>query len=337
MILNVNELPKGKLLEKNTFIGNQFYSYDKDCTLCIKAELSSDFGEKSFSIDLNTMKALIGFNRPEIVVNESTILIKEGKKKYKAKIDKTTFPQFDLSEMEKIELDIDRLKFAKKFTAKKEALPIFSAINVNKKGLIQATNRFVLYYYNPCINNDIEEQKSINIPSEFIDLISEKGELQTNGVLISFKNENVTYISRLIAGDFPKIVALFNPRVLGYIAFNKKELKDCLNIAQNVGQDESSKGSVIIKLKNEKLIAHGFNSFSSEISVDRGELDYEISFNSEIFDLLVNTSQGENIEFGFSGETKPVSHIIQNDNEVKELTLFCPTRNYDKEGGVEEE
>lgn len=324
MILNIKELPKNKLLENNTFIGNEFYSYDKDITLCIKAKLSIDLGEEAFSVDSNTMKMLFACVNPDITIKGNQFIIKDGKKKYTAKIDRVSVPQFNLNDLKELEVDAKKLKLARKFTSSNDARPILTSVNVCSNGLIQASDTHVVYVHKIDNNLTNENNFSINIPNTFIDLIQEEKNivLKTNGNLITYTHENNTYISKLIAGTFPELSKLTTYESTKEITFNKAELKECLKLVNNVGVDTNSKNSIIVELENDTLTTYGFNTFSSELDVKR-DFDYDISFAPQFLNLLVETCEEDKIKVYYQDTRKPLIRVINNE----EVLLFAPIIN----------
>lgn len=316
MKLLVKDLPKSKTQPINVFNGDKIYSFDKDTTYVEITKISEKIADVVFAIDNKTLDLIKSFEEPEITFNAESkeLLIKKGKMRYKAKTFEYQLPQFNLKELKECEVDIDKLKLARKFTAIVEARPILTSVCLKPNGTIYASDSYVAFRHD---KGDCEE-KGINIPKNFIDLLNGLNgviSLRFNDHCIVANDENHVYIGRLVVGDFPKLDRMLIPNG-NFITFNFDELKENYTFANKVGKGDEKSSSIICQFKNNGFKSFGACEFESEINAEY-EQDYLFNITIDKLQLLLDVANGnETISIQSASPVHPIYYAKDNDTFV---------------------
>ena len=317
MIINTSELGKTKSMAINLFKGNKIYSLNSaNGELVIICELSNARFDMPFAIDNKGLDLIKKFENPNLELDGRRLIVKEGKKKFT--IDTFTYelPQFDLTSMQKCDVDLDILKTARKFTSKKDTRPVLTSVNLVENGNIYASDSFSLYRYEKVDSIDDFQLKSINIPNTFIDVLDKNNndnsniELMFNSKCVLVVNNNIKYISRLVVGNFPNVNRLINEQKSQHLEMDLNELKENISFANNVGASKDNNASIVCRLRNNTLKCYGACEFETEFESAKFNENYEFSIVIELVQLLLSSvdQKLEKIRLEFEGMRKAITY-----------------------------
>lgn len=319
MILNVNELSKTKTFQTNIFNGSKIISYDNGMNVIVITKLSEKVSDVPFAVDNKGYDVIKKFKNPELSYDEekNLLYVKQGKNKFKINTFKANLPQTNLDDLKSIQVNYKALKKACKFTSISEVRPILTAVCIKENGNIFATDSYVAYRWLKDTSNNDENVEEINVSKNFIEVIDSENEfidIQYNANCIIYKNENITYVGRIINGVFPKLNKILDLNSPNSIIYNYDELKEALSLASNVGKTKENNGNIIIRLKEKSLIAYGESQFESVLDATVPE-NLDITFSSDKIILLLSCVEKnkENIELNYNEGLSPV--ILSQDNE----------------------
>lgn len=316
MLLEKKDLPKTKTQPINVFNGAKIYSFDRDTTYVEITKISEKVSDTTFAIDNKTMDVIKSFDSPEIEYKEDSkeLLIKKGKMKFKAKTFEYQLPQFNLDNLQECEVDVDKLKIARKFTASIETRPILTSVCLKPNGTLYASDSYVAFRH----FNGVCEEKGINIPNSFIDLLNGLNgviSLRFNDHCIVAKEDNHIYLGRLIAGEFPKLDRMMTANG-SFITYNYDELKQIYTFANKVGKGGENSGTIICKFENGTFKSFGENEFESELNCET-ESDYKFYITIEKLQLLLDVASGnETISVQNATFTSPIYYSKDKDTFV---------------------
>lgn len=332
MEINTKELSKTKSMAINLFKGNKIYSLNSDNgELVIICELENARFDTPFAIDNKAFDLIKKFENPNLELDGTRLVVKEGRKKFTIETFNYELPQFDLTNMQKCEVNLELLKTARKFTSKKDIRPVLTSVNLVENGNMYASDSFALYRYEKVDSVDDFQLKSINIPNTFIDVL-EKNSDETSNIELLFNekcilviNNNIKYISRLIVGAFPNVNKVINEQKSQHLELDFKELKDNIAFANNVGASKDNNANIICRFKNNHLKCYGACEFETEFENINYENNFEFSVVIELIQLLISSANQklETIKLEFEGAFKPLTYK----DELGQTILITPIRN----------
>ena len=257
--------------------------------------------------------------------------------------DKTNYPSTNFeSSNEAIMFDSKELKQIIKQTsfacATSESRIILTSLNFKaKNGLLEivATDSFRLAKRTSKLA--AEAQFQVNIPSKSLEEFGRILEDESTVVTVSFENskaifnyKNVTFVTRLVEGNYPDTSSLFPKDSLFVAEFNKNEL---LNAVDRASLFTSLENLSIVKFNFKNSQNVEISSNSSEIGKvveeiqtlnDLSDVDFQIAFSTKYLLEALKSFEGSKISFYFTGEIKPsVLKEAENDELVQ---LLLPVR-----------
>lgn len=321
-------------LKNNLFIGNKLYSFNDDKELITICDLGEDTNfDVPFTINNKSLDLIKMFNCPDVVIKSNKLIIKEDNKKIETTYyNVDTNIDVDFDNLKECEVKIKNLKIAKNFISLKTNIrPILTSINVKDNGNIYATDSFALYKCGDMYSKNDDNVGGINIPSIFVDcLITSSNDesikllYNENRNYVIAKQNEMTYISKTIQGEYPKLNALINTRHDNYVTYNLNELKSNIMIAKNIGQNDN--GKIVCELNNNMLKCYGNCEYEVELT---NKVDYEKEFHIKVDMVLmlkllnsVNDSE-ENITFNIATDNPRKTIICDFDSSYK--FILTPT------------
>lgn len=316
MLLEKKDLPKTKTQPINIFKDDKIYSFDRDSSYVEITRMSEKISDSTFAIDNKTMDVIKSFDNPEIEYNEDSkeLLIKKGKMKFKAKTFEYQLPQFNLENLQECKVDVEKLKIARKFTATVETRPILTSVCLKPNGTLYASDSYVAFRH----FNGVCEEKGINIPNTFIDLLNGLNGailIRFNDYCVVAEDDNHLFIGKLIVGEFPKLDRMMSANG-NEITYNYDELKDCCTFANKVGKGNDNSGVIICKFENDRFKAFGLSEFESELICEKIK-DFKVYITIERLQLLLDVAnEKEKITIQNAGLTYPIYYQKNNDTFV---------------------
>lgn len=177
----------------------------------------------------------------------------------------------------------------------------------------------------------------INIPNKALDelekiLNDSDDELEmyliSNKALIVYKG--ISFITRLIEGNFPDTSALFPKDELTKLTFKKSELLSTVDrVALFTNMDSSNIVKVVIKANKSVQIASSNNEIGRVIEeIIPQNLpninNFQTAFSAKYFIEALKAFEGNMIEIKFTGEIKPF--VITSEKEEGLIQLILPVR-----------
>lgn len=288
---------------------SNYMNYFKDGKLYQWDEASNVFTitpvgiTSEFCLDKKSMDMFLKFDNPEIKLGK-TLEVKSGNVKASIKLTETNLhvPSFDHTHV--IKLDVDKLKIAIKYISTKDNSMALNGVNLGN-GHISASDRYSSYH------SAIEcGDCNIVIAKQFIDAI--KGatgeiEIRCNNQMVATKIDDVVYIGRLIAAQFPPLNRVYQNMGPLECKVNKGELMQLLSYSADATKDVAilSKDRFVIKgaieidafinLDIECTIAVPVNRLNAilasineeEITINYREPKHPLFFNKELLTLPV--------------------------------------------------
>lgn len=257
--------------------------------------------------------------------------------------DKTNYPTTNFtSTSEAIMFDSKELKQIIRQTsfacATSESRIILTSLNFKaKNGLLEivATDSFRLAKRTSKLA--AETQFQANIPSKSLEELSKILDDDSTVVTVSFENskaifnyKNVTFVTRLVEGNYPDTSSLFPKESLFVADFNKNEL---LNAVDRASLFTSLENLSIVKFNFKASQTVEISSNSSEIGKvveeiqmlnDLQNVDFQIAFSTKYLLDALKSFEGSTVSFYFTGEIKP-SVLKEAENEEL-VQLLLPVR-----------
>lgn len=218
-------------------------------------------------------------NNIEVCVDESGFALFDKLNKDKAKVEdnllkvgKTKIKTFeynlpnfnyDFTEENEFEIDINIIKEASKFTDKKGLKPVLSGVYVNNLGTIIGTDSFKLYYYDKG-----KSDKSVILASEFVNEIvkysNEKAKVRFNksNVQVVFLNNKTIITGRLINAQYPNVEQILKANEQNCTTFDKETFLEIAEIGKLVN------GNATVLFENNEVIFSGDNEYNQEFKCD---------------------------------------------------------------------
>lgn len=282
-MLDVNKLPK-KLNEYNYFEKQEnggciLYSYSQKNDVYIISVLEDFEIEKSFCVDEQAMKMLKLLSPITEMKLDTQFYIKSKKGKYKAQFVAFDKPIIKDDYDNEIKVNLSILNKAMNFVSNKPQRPCLCGVNVNSCGNILATDSYIAFYYQNQDDTDITTL-DITLPTDFIKYLNEAVDsdvvdIKFNEMNCMVKDGNNTYISRLIAGNYPDMTKILNGIAsCNPITFDYEDLKEKLNLASNIIGEKGS--SQILTFANDYFKAEGNDSYEAELKGNT-EVEYQFS------------------------------------------------------------
>lgn len=227
-----------KSMYMNYFKEGKLYQWDENKETYLIQDTNI---KEEFCLEKNDMDTFLKFKDPTITLGQ-TLVVKSGKVKANIKLSDTKLALPNLDFDKSFKINVDKIKIASKFTAKTVGgRPILTGVNV-KANFIAATDSFAMYRV-AC-----ENECNLTITNSFIkNIASLNGELEfkANDNIVACEVDGVTYIGRLLLGQYPDIAKIYEGYGENEIALNKKELKEYLAYAN---------GGYVIFNKNKLVI-----------------------------------------------------------------------------------
>ena len=280
-----------------------------------------------------------------VLFEESTIKITTEKTDFTlVALDKDAFPVISFSKIgEPITIKGNVLKKAIRQTnfaaGVSEARMILTGVcfEIKNKDLdIIATDSYRLAKKHIELDSEYNYTK-INIPNKALDelekiLTDTDDELEmyliSNKALIFYKG--ISFITRLIEGNFPDTSALFPKEELTKLTFKKSELLATVDrVALFTNMDSSNIVKVVIKANKSVQIASSNNEIGRVIEevVPLNEPNinnFQTAFSAKYFIEALKSFEGNLIDIKFTGEIKPF--VITSDKEDGLIQLILPVR-----------
>lgn len=326
----LKSLPK-KVNEYNYFKKEQqgctLISFSEKKRVVIECRLEEFEIEQDFCIDDKAINMLVSLQPINSIKVDNLFIIKSKKGTYKAKLlDKKPINIVKNFE-NKVVVENDRLLKASKFVSDNETRPVLCGVCVTAFGDLYASDSYKAYRY---LARDviIDNYSSIIVPKDFIELICKECganiEIEYNSNMCCVTQNNISYISPLIEGKFPKIDSLYNIKSKGNkLVFDLQDFFDKINIAKQVGNDLANK-NIALLFENNKLTAIGDDEFEADLVNIRENFDYSFTLVLSNFANIISCiDQNEKfIEMSYIESVKPI-FIEDNKNEI----LVLPIRN----------
>ena len=280
-----------------------------------------------------------------VLFEESTIKITTEKTDFTlVALDKDAFPVISFSKIgEPITIKGNVLKKAIRQTnfaaGVSEARMILTGVcfEIKNKDLdIIATDSYRLAKKHIELDSEYNYTK-INIPNKALDelekiLTDTDDELEmyliSNKALIFYKG--ISFITRLIEGNFPDTSALFPKGELTKLTFKKSELLATVDrVALFTNMDSSNIVKVVIKANKSVQIASSNNEIGRVIEEviplnEPNINNFQTAFSAKYFIEALKSFEGNLIDIKFTGEIKPF--VITSDKEDGLIQLILPVR-----------
>ena len=333
MFIDITKLP-AKLNELNYFKknidkkGTTIYSYSLKNQITIVCELDELEIENDFCIDSKTIDMIRLLSPIKEIVIDKDFTIKSKKGNYKTKLISSNLMLdfLNLKYEKTLNVNFEKLKNASQFVAKDNKRPILTGVNVTDLGDIIATNSFISFRY---VNKEmihIPRERSITIPSSFIDFIAKLSDSETITINFNRNNcmvqlDNVKYITNLLEGNYPSLDKIYATKIqYDEIVFDANDLKEKFFIAKEVGQDKNNE-IIFFSLENDKLVSKGVNDFEAILKPLKNEVDYKFTVSLEYLNIIINNLKENTINVLYKQSDKPI-FFLDNDNEF----LILPMR-----------
>lgn len=274
----------------NYFKEGKLYQWDKNRDIFT---ISNTDIQEEFCLDQKGMDMFLKFDNPEIKLDK-TLQVKSGNLKANINVCNETLIMPNMDFTSTFKLSADELKIANKFVGTNEKRPILQGVNV-ENGRVSATDSFSAFRSK---NINVESgEHNITISSQFINSITKfKGDItvKCNDNSISFEVEDVIYIGKLLAGNYPNLSKLFIKNS-NNMKFSKKELKDLLSYSND-------KKDVVI-FENNKLTIKGDNVFEVDIDLD---INCKICVQLERLMNVISCIDDEEITISYEDGSRPL-------------------------------
>lgn len=280
-----------------------------------------------------------------VLFEESTIKITTEKTDFTlVALDKDAFPIISFNKIgDPIRIKGNILKKAIKQTnfaaGVSEARMILTGVCFEIKGTdlsIIATDSYRLAKKMIRLEKEYNHTK-INIPNKALEelekiLTDSEDEIEmyliSNKALIFYKG--ISFITRLIEGNFPDTSALFPKEELTKLSFKKNELLATVDrVALFTNMDSSNIVKVVIKANKSVQIASSNNEIGRVIEeiIPQNEPNinnFQTAFSAKYFIEALKSFDGSTVNIKFTGEIKPF--VITSEKEDELIQLILPVR-----------
>ncbi len=280
-----------------------------------------------------------------VLFEESTIKITTDKTDFTlVALDKDAFPIISFNKIgEPITIKGNILKKAIRQTnfaaGVSEARMILTGVcfEIKDRDLnIIATDSYRLAKKHIILDKEYNHTK-INIPNKALDelekILNDSEDvleiyLISNKALIYYKG--ISFITRLIEGNFPDTSALFPKDELTKLTFKKNELLSTVDrVALFTNMDSSNIVKVVIKANKSVQIASSNNEIGRVVEEIIPQNmpninNFQTAFSAKYFIEALKSFEGNTIEIKFTGEIKPF--VVTSDKEEGLIQLILPVR-----------
>ena len=183
-------------------------------------------------------------------------------------------------------------------------------------------------------NDDDYPKTKVIIPSKSIEELSKILEDESETVKMSFANnralfeyKNISFITRLIEGNFPDTSSIIPTEHIVELTFNKNEL---LSTVDRASLFTTQNNGSIIKLITSTDGVVQIASISTEIGKVVEEIiplkmdklcNFQIAFSSKYFLEAIKAFEGSEITVKFTGELKPFLLLDKTDEKFVQVIL----------------
>ncbi len=177
----------------------------------------------------------------------------------------------------------------------------------------------------------------INIPSKAVEELAkilEDDDEKVNLYVISgkahFTYKNISFITRLIEGNFPDTSSLFPKEHLAEVTFNKNELITTVDrAALFTNMDNSSIVKMIINSEGNIQIASNSNEIGKVVDEiiplkTTSLTQFQIAFSAKYFIEALRSFDSSKVIIKFTGEIKPF--VLESEEDPGTLQLILPVR-----------
>ena len=246
--------------------------------------------QEEFCLDKKGMDMFLKFDNPQIKVGK-TLQVKSGNVKANIKLSETTLVVPAFEHTHTVKLDLEKLKIAVKYIAAKDVQVALTGINLGK-GFINASDRFSSY------RTAIESDCDVVITKQFVDAINVgNGEIEVrcNAQNVATKVNDVVYIGRLIAGQFPPLERVYKNMGANEFKVKKHDLVQLLKYSMD-SQDK-------VYLSKDRLQIKGSTELDANLELD---LNCQIIVPISKLNLVLTTISEEDIVVNYTDEKHPV-------------------------------
>ena len=329
-MLEVKKLPK-KINEINYFKqqenGCLLYSLSEKKNITILCRLENFEIENDFCIDdktLNMIKLLAPID--SIKFEDNKIIVKSKKGNYRAKLIEKPLPIIETDYENKVEVKVKTLNSAKNFLADEKSVLALSGIRINSCGDVVATDRFTAFRNLNLENLESRENASyIIVPKDFVDFINKEfGENEK--ITLFFDNnkcmvnkDNLTYISRLIAGNYPNVDHIFNNLNGEELEIDFADLKEKANLAKEVGFGNDN--LILYTFENGNLSVNGENDYQTKLIGNVNVIEHTFTLSLENLYKIINSVECEALKLYYNSANRPI-FTKENGNEILVLPVI---------------
>lgn len=293
----------------NLLSGNRITTFDKKNNQVIVYKVDDISFESEIACDektLNMLKFMYQNEGYKLEIIGNTINIVTKTSSFKATIlSEIIIPELTNTGLIEIKANLMALKKATKFVGKDDTRPALKGVFLQEDGTILASDSFIAYRYQT--TEVIDKAKQVILPIAFINAINSTEEIiiKTNAYYASYENDDLLIYTNLIIGDtrFEQIFEHGKRGNSSFVLNDKRELANILGIINNL-IDEKIK-IIKVNISDLRLSTHLSEiEYHAKINLEltnRTKLQ-EVGFNLEYFSRIVNSTNGDNLEFIFTDE-----------------------------------
>ena len=324
MIIDINKLPK-KINEvccfKKQDNGSIIYNYSsKNRDSMVIIELSECEIEKDFAIAGTTLEMVRKLKPVDSIELEGNkFVIKSKKGTFKGSLLNETPSILNTNLQNTLKVNLKALKVLSEFVSDNDKKPVLTGVNIANNGTMVATDSYKLARF--LGDAAIQVENNITIPKTFIDLI--KNEVDDEEVALSYNNttvilkvDNITYVSNLLAGNYPDVSRIFTNSAM-QITFDVERLRESIDLAKNVGIAVGGEKYLPLTFDNGNLIANGVSIYETTLS-ETIPSEYNFTLSIEAIELVLKNIENNTINLGYNSDTKPIQI---NDNGIEYIVL----------------
>lgn len=324
MIIDITKLPK-KINEiayfKKCENGSTIYNYSKKSKdSVVMIELEDTEIERDFAIAGTTLEMVRKLKPVDSIELEGNkFVIKSKKGTFKGGLLDETLVMLNTAITGTIKVNLKALKILSEFVSDNDKKPILTGVNIKVDGTMVATDSFKLARYLRV--ETVKTNDEITIPKAFVDLI--KNEITTDEVELSYNNstvllkvDNITYVSNLLAGNYPDVSRIFTNSAM-QITFDVERLRESIDLAKNVGIAVGGEKYLPLTFDNGNLIANGVSIYETTLS-ETIPSEYNFTLSIEAIELVLKNIENNTINLGYNSDTKPIQI---NDNGIEYIVL----------------
>ncbi|MCM3740123.1 DNA polymerase III subunit beta [Oceanobacillus luteolus] len=180
-------------------------------------------------------------------------------------------------------------------------------------------------------HNVVVPGKSLNELSKILDDAEETVEISVTNNQILFRTKHLSFLSRLLDGNYPETSRLIPEEKKTSITVNTKELLNTIDRASLLAREERNN---VVKLTTEGNSVVEITSNSPEVGNVHEEIvvesvegeDLKISFSSKYMMDALKSIEYDEITIDFTGAMRPFVLVPKEDDSI--LQLILPVRTY---------